>query len=241
MPKTLYLHIPKTAGTSFQKSVLLPAIGTGKVRPYLGIRDILKNRSRFDLLTGHYKYGIDLFLPRDEYQWVTFLREPLDQQISLYYFVKQCGESGFPHPLYGQVKNSTIVEFYRDGIDNLQTRSIAGFWYDHHPMKALGRIQPSLMLAHAKRNLQSKFIAFGVFAHLKLSFEIVARALGAEANYVKDESKVTRNRPAAADLSKEQKEELRRINWMDYELYPFALQLFERRYMNGSEEGSIRT
>jgi hypothetical protein len=96
MKKTIYFHVPKTAGTSLievlcylygaQNEVICPAV----VDDDLVLLNQHVDISRFSLFKGH--FSLDLasrLLPSlDEYIKITTLRNPIDRCISLYSYLR---------------------------------------------------------------------------------------------------------------------------------------------------------
>ncbi len=91
-PTLLFMHIPKTAGTSFREAVL-PNFKQSEVAYIYGhppgfpsacIRDIpLPQRSRLRLVFGHYGYGIHCDMP-NECDYAALIRDPLERIWSHY-------------------------------------------------------------------------------------------------------------------------------------------------------------
>jgi hypothetical protein len=133
--RILFVHIPKTAGMSLfyalQKNI-------GKDRSlrfeYGGSIDSKKydalsklDLEKLHLLSGH--FYLSSFLTKDLSGWksITILRDPIDREISIYYYVKGWEK----HPLYKQFCNMSFDEYtlwrsqLQDGPDE-QCRFICG-------------------------------------------------------------------------------------------------------------------
>jgi len=147
--KTLiFVHIPKTAGSSLI-AVLekqYPVHRTystsyggyypdgrplddyhGSVKSFYALPP--ERLAQIDLLYGHMPYGLHEKLPRPA-EYFTFLREPVSRLISNYFFEGRTPNS----PLYELVRSGAMdLEAYHAhivdvGIDNIQTRMIAGIF-----------------------------------------------------------------------------------------------------------------
>jgi len=93
----LFMHIPKTAGTSMR--LLLEQFFTKKQRVYLyggeppgitleAFRDLpTDEKEHVRLVYGHFRFGVHEWLPQKA-RYVTMLRDPVDRVVSLYYFYK---------------------------------------------------------------------------------------------------------------------------------------------------------
>lgn len=111
--KILFLHIPKTAGTSFTRALdrlTGPRLTFGQ---WTQLRDAVdEDLARYNLITGHfYAYQIErpLFAP---YLKVTVLRDPLDRFISAYHFAKQAASRGRGDDAQQFASQVTPFEFF---------------------------------------------------------------------------------------------------------------------------------
>tara|TARA_R110000851_G_scaffold67262_8_gene151993 strand:+ start:151 stop:852 length:702 start_codon:yes stop_codon:yes gene_type:complete len=96
--KYIFIHIGKTAGTSFREflhnNVQKHYFGYGKLYSLVDDRDTPKFLQLekygyqvfdyFDLFSEHFSYGLHPFLKTKDYQYITMLREPIARIISLY-------------------------------------------------------------------------------------------------------------------------------------------------------------
>jgi hypothetical protein len=96
LPKIAFIHIRKTAGTSFLESVarnypleqrLLLDERPARIAQTLDALSTLA-RTPLSLLHGHVGFGINRYLT-SEFQLVTILRNPIERTISQYFFLKK--------------------------------------------------------------------------------------------------------------------------------------------------------
>ena len=86
----VFVHIPKTGGTSFKKSCIVNNYKNSSIFNYRGLRHFALSSLRgVDFVDGHVGYGVHLMTHR-KCEYFTLLRDPLDQAMSYYYFVRQC-------------------------------------------------------------------------------------------------------------------------------------------------------
>lgn len=162
----------------------------------------------------------------------------MDQAVSYYYYVLQCETyhhghpAGYGHPDLADAKRYPIEEFYSiEEHRNMQTKFTAGFLWDRGrstlpaPLRDL-LFSEARMLRKAKHNLVDEYWFYGLFERLEESQDAMAAGLGWRNAYVKDETKVTRNRPMVDDLTEAQRESIRHSNALDFALYDFARERF---------------
>mgnify|MGYP005850723143 CR=1 FL=1 len=163
----LFLHVPKTAGTSLAHSFRdayahSPSslfirgdgrdIGSPTRNKEIATRLVSKfNNSAEDCTIcyfDHMYYGVHYHLPDDiDYKYICFVREPISRVISDYLYVHRTKE----HILYPSISMMTIEQcigsgIYKNAMSNLMTRYLSG--------KAGGEIEEPDLLA-AKENLSN--------------------------------------------------------------------------------------
>lgn len=123
-----FLHIPKTAGTTFI-SVLESQFEADQICPAYLWHDLINipasQLSRYRLFRGHFYYYLYRILPRFPI-YITMLRDPLERTISHYEHIYRDPN----HYWHQRVKNQSLLNFIRDPqvnpmVSNFQTRSIA--------------------------------------------------------------------------------------------------------------------
>lgn len=224
----LLTHIPKCAGTSFRYSVVSPNIESDLVfHPGKGWREIIHRGKDFRYLVGHFEVGVEQLIhlgnPARKRQkvYVTFLRYPLDQMISYYFFSLQ----------QNNVKNSSddvvanMIEYYSShpNLQNLQTQYCSGFFINRlRPKNLLQQQIGALQLKLAMRNIRRKFDFVGCFETLDKDMAQLCDQLSFTYNPVHAEVTTTKHRPSLDDLSPAQRLQLETINHLDMKLYKYT-------------------
>jgi hypothetical protein len=233
----LFLHVPKTAGTTFTNCIYnnyadatplaeedeLLAEG---VYYYLGgflaaengpSPDALRAFARPDLraVVGHFRFGIHVHVPTPS-TYLTILRGPVERTNSVYRHVQRFEHSEFHAEVVGG--RLTIDEFVSDlgflEVDNGQTRRVSGI------RAAFGRCTAS-MLDAAKENLDQHFSVVGVQERFDEFLLVVQRALGwTDVHHVPQ--LVDEGRRSAAPLSDSSRECILERNELDVELHAYA-------------------
>lgn len=89
--KIVFVHIPKTAGTSFRK-LLVDVFGEGRVSPQFAANPLTDDDAarldHFQVIAGHINFAdVQTYFP--DRRLITFLREPVDRCLSPYGFFRK--------------------------------------------------------------------------------------------------------------------------------------------------------
>jgi hypothetical protein len=229
----LYLHIPKTGGTTLSKHLYRHCCSqrhyvaanayfhagvyyypTGFFKePGLPVSpDIQRMLAHEDLraVLGHFYFGIHRYISRP-WTYITLLRNPVERIISLYCHLK--------------LSNSmSLEEFARKApyreVENDQTRRISGL----EPQ--LGRCTRAV-LGKAKENLRRHFSIVGTTERFDETLILLKRRFGWSKDLYYYLKNVNPNRPPANSFSQQTIEVIRGRNSLDLELYKFAAELLE--------------
>ncbi|WP_071592029.1 sulfotransferase family 2 domain-containing protein [Baaleninema simplex] len=241
----IFVHIPKTAGTSLRSIVLeqfenihffYGIDGNEKsinscIEDYNQMVDKIKlnNIDPFPtVIMGHIEFGIHRSLKNYRYcTYATFLRDPIDRIISYYFHVRNFFDE--THFIGRSARNMTLEEFVRNRVspetDNWQTRIISGMIYSPKPFDS-DRVTPEI-LELAKTNLRKYFI-FGLTERFQESIEIFSEFFRWEnVTYVR--ANVNPDRIAKEELPAATLDILAEHSYFDIKLYRYAKQLFEQQ------------
>jgi hypothetical protein len=236
MSSVFFTHIRKTAGTSIKKSVLKPYLadldGGAKVARPTGYRAALTTRGAFDLIQGHFPYGIHKLYFSNQPRYFVMLRDPIDRAISLYYFIISCSSSSYTHPQLNDAKQNSLTEFYEiPRYQNVQTRFVAGMGWEYAGRYLsfenwLGK----RALCRAKNNLRHRYEAFGLQSRFRDTVRLFASRLAVEAQLPNKRHKKTSDRPSSSDLPESTISHLREKNSLDMALYRYAKNQFDSQF-----------
>lgn len=124
-----FLHIPKTAGTTFS-AVLDAYFSAEEICPAQLWRDLVKispdKLERYLLLRGHFYYYVHRILPQPP-RYLTLLRDPVERTLSHYQHIRRDAHHFFHKKVQGQ---HGLLDFINDAetrpmIANFQTRALA--------------------------------------------------------------------------------------------------------------------
>jgi hypothetical protein len=244
----LFLHIPKTGGTTLKNCIyaqykaheyyqleegrLVDGIyyypaGLHKepdaAIPAKAIRALERHEIR--AVVGHFSFGIHLYVNRP-WTYITMLRDPMDRVVSLYHHIRRDRNT----PLHEIVSSGISIEDFvlhlscREA-DNDQTRRISGLEPE------FGACSIST-LDKAKDNLRRYFSVIGVTECFDETVILIKRTLGwADAPYYLPEL-VNEERPAIASLPQKSIDIILERNELDTKLHEFAKELLYERIAN---------
>jgi hypothetical protein len=241
----LFLHIPKTGGTTLtncifdqheadenyesEEGYLVNGIyyypdGFHKspdpvvpagVKLALGRRDIRA-------VVGHFSFGIHQYVNRP-WTYVTLLRNPVDRVLSLYYHIRRYEDAEFHEVVSGGLSiEDFVLHLSCKEADNDQTRRISGLEPE------FGACSIST-LDRAKDNLRRYFSVAGVTECFDETVVLIKRTLGwvHEPYYLP--GLVNKDRPASVSLPQKSLNAILERNELDTQLYDFAKALFHER------------
>jgi hypothetical protein len=255
--KTVFVHIPKTAGTAFRQvlsstmslqivarpeAFVMARMRSNELGPS-DARWLLERLDECDCAAGHVPYHMWMQLfPGPDVRYVTWLREPQARVLSLYYFLRAyrlpllhpCSDWDTIHI----AKSHSLAEFLRHSapgireiVDNAMVRMLSPYCPPNLYSPHLTRSQVQGALANL-----SSFTAFGLVARPKESLEHISAALGVALPPMLQENVLAERERSdrffepipREEPTQESAELLHACTVYDQQLYDHAFQLFDK-------------
>lgn len=227
-PTIIFLHIPKTAGSTVQgllrryyrRNTLYVIDGVTRTEDSLiALSDEKKRGVR--MIAGHIPYGLHQHLPQPA-TYFTLLREPVDLVLSYYHYLK--GAVTHPYHKLVNAPDMTLNKFLHMRIDNnvanVQTRLLAGKVYNEQYEECT---EEDLRLA--KEHMNESFAVVGLTEAFDETLLLLQRAFGWH-NLYYARVNVTRQRPLRTEIPPDTYEAICQHNQYDLELYRYAVEQF---------------
>ncbi len=227
----LFLHIPKTAGTSLSLMLCqqFPPDQIFHIRgnkrpdaPYFsshfGPEEEFQalpesQRARYRCILGHFSFGLHEWVPGPS-TYLTILREPLERQISMYRQYARMAHS----------KNCLSLEEFlsspRKGKPNHQIRHLTGWKPQEHTDEE--------MIHQARTNLNNHFCAVGTVDRLPETVAVVAKLFGWK-DVILEKENVSKKNAVPTDLSEEFRQTLQQQNYLDQWLCQYVDQRLQQQ------------
>jgi len=229
----VYLHIPKTAGTTI-RGIAFAYYGEARVAPiypgepmYLEVQEFANLpetvRDQADFIIGHVTFGFHRYLSgKWPIRYAAMLRDPIRRCASLYDHLASTLFDGAAPAL------STLLE-RREGVqfNNHQTRLLSGMH------ASIGKCTRA-MLDKAKENIEQAFIFLGITEMFDESLLLAEAALGwplrpYEARNISARNPGWQLHQIADKVDKGDLDRLEELNSLDRELYDYARSRFRNQ------------
>jgi hypothetical protein len=223
----LFLHIQKTAGTSIvnlARPRYAPSVtshGDCWHRPPELFRDV-------GFVSGHFGYDFARHLMPGRFNF-TFLREPRERILSMYYFCRQRDPARFK--IYARARTMELIEFLEAGFTDEWVRK--NIWnnqawqlchgFSHLDDRSLGDFQPGEILDLARQHLD-QFNYVGFMETLAADQKAIFDQLGMVPTRAMRRENSGASRPGLADVPERARELLDELTALDRQLYTHAWQ-----------------
>ena len=230
----IFLHIPKTAGTTMRK-IFEKLYGVEYVNSHLynydeqPLPDLIKDvkslpeneKRKIKVLNGHAAYGMHNLLPQQSV-YITFFRDPSERAISDYYHMERSAKH---RSRIGAKDDITLEEFIKNGkTENMGVSYLAS---DDAVPVDINEGNKDALLARAKEHLR-KIELIGIAEEFDKSIILMKRRLGwAMPLYIVRNK--GGNRPPSSSISPELISLIKEKNSLDFDLYSYARSLFSER------------
>jgi galactose-3-O-sulfotransferase len=229
-PRLIFVHIPKTGGTSLVAAIESQYGSKHVARLYLGgfgipVDEFLqwsqRRLRRVRAVTGHYEFGLAAHLP-DPSTYLTVLRDPVDRVVSHYHYVltePTLIELHEAHGSHASLEAHVARSPLRHLINNAQTRQLGGDVLDP------GRPPTAADLSTAMRRIDEDFAVVGLQERLDESLALMRVVFGWD-EHTLPHLNVTSARPSVTDLDPEIRGVVLEHNQLDAALYEHARDRF---------------
>lgn len=224
--KHIFIHIGKTAGTSFRRflemNVRRPYFGYGKLWNITDLNDVNKFLEKepngmsvfehFDLFSEHFVYGLHPFLKTEDYQYITVLRNPVKRTISSYRYAKDRNWIS---------EDTNIMDWFKEQKDTLV----------HYQLNHVSGIPNESSTDHktdvAIKNLSNDKFIFGFTEEYNEFIDLCSKLNDWKPEYRK--TNITKSKNDVTDFEKEQLADLLKDEIIFYDK---AYEIYKNKYKN---------
>jgi hypothetical protein len=231
----IYLHIPKTGGTTLNEIAFQEYFGcemflvdNGKVaestNEVCSWPEDLKSGLKF--LSGHFAFGVHERFKQD-CKYIAVMRDPLERAISHYYYVDRF-EGHYRHKRLQEIKEGrSVSEAFREYIfgiqspelDNAQVRQITGMKFD------FGECTEE-HLDKAKENIDNHFAYVGTLDNFDAMLGFLRREYKWKTRQY-EKVNVTNEKKGVDNIDDIVLNEVRELNKYDEELFKYVKERFK--------------
>ncbi len=257
-PVLIFQHLPKTGGTSLAEFLKSkhgrenyyeigndPTLAPGtSLNQFIALPRA--KRDRFDLVLGHFPYGLHKFLSRP-CVYVTLLRNPLERLLSMYYQLLR--DHSRSHEFIA--RNHTVEEYIQDlntlrsgflSAEMLFSDMVLGglFGRQGHKRKVewIYALHPQDTQI-IKRRLSNEFMLVGLTERLDDFLFLLCRRMGWRPSALGYVNKTPGRPPAEQELSPDQFGRANEMLSAEWELYSHAEKLFQEQWKELGIKGRI--
>jgi len=234
--KYFFLHIPKTAGTSFRKllqtkfkdeetfpskSDFEKRIQRRKYNSVKFLHNLPDSTSNnVKLLFGHYFFGAgDIFYKKIPFHRLIFLRDPVERAISAIFHLKYISRfTKFRNWSHEEIFHAEIERFSQVYVKILSGREVS---YSNENVNEDD-------FKHSLSNLQ-KFDFVGLTEEFNKSIQLAEEMFNWKLDRVEPQNQNIRARKDKGDLDQKFIEKIKEVNQFDLKLYHTAKEMFQTK------------
>tara|TARA_B100001123_G_scaffold411021_1_gene506773 strand:+ start:2829 stop:3584 length:756 start_codon:yes stop_codon:yes gene_type:complete len=232
-PLICFIHIPRTAGTSFLQAVREEFGDRALFLKELNakcekVAALLRNTDDIDIVAGHQAYGLHQYLDRPIH-YATLLRDPTERYLSEY--TLRLNPTKWMPTATARGKRTPAVYFEEVAQDFVKRAKKLNSWKDRQArwlagISAKDRIlDPNEILSTSKSNL-STFRFIGITEHLEQSKDLFNRLFGTTLRLPSKRHKRSEVKITYDQLDSEIKNFIDSRTRLDREIYNLGLSLF---------------
>lgn len=171
----MFVHIPKTAGTTFVLTLARRFSGKKRLPQYyhMPFKDFPKHSpeylDRFDLSYGHVPLNPDLKIKRG-IEYFTFLRDPRERLLSGYRHIKGDGSHGLKNKI--DVADYRLKDFLKNGLLKKMDNAMVRYLSNNMDKDYMAINEDDLKTAI--KNFDSHFAVFGLTEYFDESLVLLA-------------------------------------------------------------------
>lgn len=222
MRKCVFVHVPKTAGTSFHHA-MRKALGTDAVSPSFIATNMTSTQAarlaQFDVISGHISMA-DVSRYFSDRSILTILRDPIDRCLSWYYFARKASTPSFSSDFFA-AKTHDVESFfdldYRVSYRNVFNRQVRQL--GDHVLNVSADLNEASQAAKA---VLRSAAWVGRQETLAADLEKLGMRLPELAGLSMSTLNATGERSATADMNPRVIKRIRELNAYDLDLYAFA-------------------
>ncbi len=221
--KILFLHIPKTGGTSLKVAFLKKFEHTEIQRIYgfenfkSGVREFASNKKK--VAVGHFGWEPEMKQLFKKAFKITFLRHPVARVISHYWHFQRSTYQGDDY-----LKGMSFEDFLETPFaQNWQTKRLGGGLYDT-------TLAEEACFSEALKNVESRFEFIGITERMMESTNLLSRKLSMEIPEVKKEN-VNPQKSRDEEMARKYGLAILEKNKWDMKLYQAGLERLEKEQL----------
>jgi hypothetical protein len=225
----LFLHIPKTGGTTFRK--ILHDHYTRVISSATGAeadKEVSQSMAQGvipEVVCGHFDFTSSLYKKLGNYSNITLLRDPVERVISQIYYLKNRPD----HAYYKEIKDMPISEIFKDpytvnryAVKDFQIHLLSG-----HPSYAGSR---GSELRDARQSLRNNFTFFGFTEDIEAFVLLCQDRFGWSETSIPRLNAAPEDRNEKLNLSERDLEVIKTSNRREIDFFKLAHDLYDEYY-----------